>query len=376
MNGGRNVITRVFSIGSLQVLLCGAALSAEPVRIAADSAPNARQPQAAIDPAGRIHVVFGSGDSIFHCQSAAGATFDSPTRIPTQGKLSLGMRRGPRVAATADAVVMTAILGERGGGRDGDVLAWRSSDGGKSWDGPARVNDVPGAAREGLHALAAARDGRLYSVWLDLRNGKTEIFGSGSTDGGLTWSQNKRVYRSPSGSVCECCHPSVAFDPEGTLHVMWRNSFDGNRDMYLATSRDNGATFGKARKLGAGAWPLDACPMDGGALAVGAKGKVTSVWRRASDVFTLGSGRKEQRLAAGEQPWCAATPQGAYLVWISRRPGELWLKSPESPPDKIADNANDPVIAAGDSETSPVVVVWESGSGGGDGILALVVPHD
>ena len=52
--------------------------------------------------------------------------------------------------------------------------------------------------------------GELYGVWLDSRQqqrGK-RIFGAGSTDGGQTWSMNRPIYSSPSGSVCECCHPS------------------------------------------------------------------------------------------------------------------------------------------------------------------------
>jgi hypothetical protein len=158
---------------------------------------------------------------------------------------------------------------------------------------------------------------------------------------------------------------------------MWRNALDGHRDMYLAMSKDNGQSFAKTRKLGTGTWPLDACPMDGGALAIDAKGKVTSVWRRATEVFSLGTARQEQRLGIGEQPWCAAGSEGAYIVWLSRRPGELWLQAPSSRrPEKIADNANDPVVAASASGAGPVVIVWEAGSRGAGGILALVVPHD
>jgi hypothetical protein len=361
---------------AIQASFCLAAASAaEPVRVVGNDMPGARQPQVTIDGDGHIHVAFGSGDSIYYCRSDDGASFERPTQIPTRGKLSLGMRRGPRVAAPGDAIVVTAVLGERGGGKDGDVLAWRSDDAGMTWSGPTKVNDVPGSAREGLHALASGPQGQSFCAWLDLRNGKTEVFGAGSDDGGATWSKNALVYHSPSGSVCECCHPSVAYDGDGGLYVMWRNSLDGNRDMYLATSKDNGQTFAKARKLGTGAWPLDACPMDGGAVAVGGKGKVTSIWRRATEVYTLGTGRKEQPLGRGEQPWCAADATGAYLVWLSRRPGDLWLKAPGArQPEKIAGNANDPVVAVAPSGSAgPAVVVWEGDAGG---IQALVVPHD
>jgi hypothetical protein len=336
---------------------------------------DARQPQAAIDRDGAIHVVFGSGDSIYHAASDDAKAFGPPVKVASEGKLSLGMRRGPRIAIARGAIVISAIAGERGGGRDGDLLAWRSTDGGKSWSSSTRVNGVAGSAREGLHAMAAGEQGRVYSVWLDLRGGRTEILGSGSEDGGASWSQNKRIYRSPSGSVCECCHPSVAFGPHGTLYVMWRNSIDGLRDMFLVKSPDGGATFGQPRKLGAGSWTLDACPMDGGAIAVAPGQKITTIWRRERQVFTADSSDQETLIAQGEQPWCVATADGPYLAWLSDRPGDLWLSSPGSRlPAKVAADASDPMLAAAPGGHGPVVVVWETGGRGQGRIWAKVVP--
>jgi hypothetical protein len=155
---------------------------------------------------------------------------------------------------------------------------------------------------------------------------------------------------------------------------MWRNSVEGNRDMYLVSSKDGGQTFGKAHKLGKGTWPLDACPMDGGAVAVDPTGKVISIWRRGHEVFTADGSRKEQLLANGEQPWCAATADGAYLVWINQRPGELWLLAPGSRrPKKVADNANDPMLASSSNGTGPVIVVWETGSGDSHTVMAELI---
>jgi hypothetical protein len=181
--------------------------------------------------------------------------------------MSLGMRRGPRIASSGDAVVITAIGGPQGKGRDGDLIAYRSTDRGKGWQGPIRVNDVDASAREGLHAMTATEDGVLWCVWLDLRAKKTELYASKSLDGGLTWERNRLVYRSPGGSICECCHPSVVARGD-TVQILFRNSLGGNRDMYLVTSDDAGKTFGEAVRLGDMHWVLNACPMDGGMLAV------------------------------------------------------------------------------------------------------------
>ena len=209
--------------------------AAEAVRIVSPKVvPNARQPQAAIDERGTIHVTFGAEDSIYYCQSTdRGKTFSEANLIGKILDLSLGMRRGPRIVADSKNVVVTAISH-----KTGDLSAWHSSDMGKNWQGPVRVNDSPKSAREGLHGMAISLEGDIYCTWLDLRNDGTQIFGASSTDGGKTWSENREIYRSPSGTVCECCHPSVAYDSEGQLHVMWRNSLVGYRDMYIAQSND------------------------------------------------------------------------------------------------------------------------------------------
>ncbi len=328
-----------------------------------------RQPQLALDRNGGLHLVFGSGNNLYHCLSGdGGATFTDAVSVGSAKFLSLGMRRGPRVAMTSDTCVITAVGGERGGGRDGDLLAWRSADMGKSWLGPTRVNDVDGSAREGLHAMAASPAGDVYCAWLDLRNKRTEIVGASSRDGGKTWTENHLVYRSPDGSVCECCHPSAAFAPDGTLYVMWRNSRDGNRDMYVAESKDGGQSFADAIRLGAHHWQLAACPMDGGAIAIDSQGAVHTAWRRDKSVYTTsGDAPRDTKVSDGEQPWLAITEHGPALAWISSRPGDLLVKLPWTErAASIATGARDPgVIALDDSD----VVAWETERDGAPSII-------
>jgi hypothetical protein len=67
--------------------------------------------------------------------------------------------------------------------------------------------------------------------------------------------------------------------------------------MYLARSRD-GITFSKPEKLGTGTWKLNACPMDGGALAL-LNNRVVTVWRRGHDIFLASPGEKEERFGTG-----------------------------------------------------------------------------
>ncbi len=327
--------------------------------------PAARQPQAAVDPSGKVYVVLGAGDAVYCVASADGKSFSDPVKVGDAGSLALGMRRGPRVAATEKGVVVTAIGGKAGKGKDGDLLSWRSSDGGKTWKGPELVNSAADSAREGLHGMAAGPDGSVYCVWLDLRSKRMEVYGARSDDGGKTWRDEKRVYASPDGHVCTCCQPSVAFDPNGGLHVLWRNDLAGARDMYLCSSSDGGRTFGNAVKLGKGTWPLTRCPMDGGGLAGDDTGAVQTIWRREKEIFRCDAGKDEELLGRGEQGWAAFGPGGFYLAWIEARHGALRARVPgDVVPAVLSATASDPCVAAAPTGKGPVVVVWEEGKHG------------
>ena len=277
----------------------------------------------------RVYLVFGQGDLVSVAGSSdGGETFDKPTALPRAGRLALGMRRGPRIAVTSDAVLVAAVAGATGGGADGDVLLYRSTDRGATWQAPVAINDIPGSAREGLHAIVASPTGLVVVAWLDLREKGTRIYSAVSRDHGATWAPDSLVYASPSGTVCECCHPSVAIGVAGRVVIMFRNSLAGNRDMYVAESND-GVTFMPASKLGTGSWALDACPMDGGALSFSAGG-VVSTWRREGDVFLTTDRMPERRLGAGRDPVVAHFQSRRDVAW-SASDGVMLVRNEAAP---------------------------------------------
>jgi hypothetical protein len=344
------------------LLLCMLIVQGQPRPLSITDDPAARQPQLAASEAGDVYVSYGTGHSILVTRSTdGGRTFSPAVTIAEPKAMSLGMRRGPRIAASGASVAVSAIVGEQGRGRDGDLVVWGSTDAGRTWDSGTRVNSVPGAAREGLHGMAAGPSGRIALTWLDLRGGKTELWLATSWDGGRTWSPDRSVYKSPSGSICECCHPSVAFGPEGRLHLMFRNSLDGARDMYVISEDDRynrRSDFGPARKLGASTWRLDACPMDGGAFAIGADGKPIGIWRTEGRVL-LGSEGAEEQVADGKNPWLAVTGRSPILVWSEG--SRIVLKRGEEV-QTLSHRGTDPVVVAGPN--GAVYVAWEEARAG------------
>ncbi len=236
-----------------------------------------------------------------------GATFAPAIKVATVPNLMLGMRRGPRLAVHGDRITVTAIGAE--------LLAFTSGDAGRTWSEALTINDVPTSAREGLHDLAGAPDGRLFVTWLDLRNATMELWGATSIDGGRTWAPDAPVYKSSDKTICECCHPTALYDAAGNLAVMWRNAIDGSRDMWLTTRAKDTMQFSAARKLGEGTWQLKACPMDGGRIVALGEGKFGAVWQRAGNVFFSGETGREIDLGAGKQPVAISADNSVRVIW-------------------------------------------------------------
>lgn len=292
----------------------------------------AREPQIAAN-SSTVVLAFGAGNAIyFNSSSDRGKTFRPPAKVAEAGIVPLSRHRGPRIALSGNAIVITAVAGSKsaegahahGLPSDGDLLVWRSLDGGKTWSKGRAINDVAGSATEGLHALTGDGKGTLFAAWLDKRGAKgTKLYAARSTDGGATWSPNVVAYDSPSGSICECCHPSVAIDGAGNFVVMWRNSLGGSRDLYLATSRD-GVTFSAPRKLGNGTWRIDACPMDGGGLAVSAS-RILTAWRREGNVFLDEPGQSERQVGTGKDVALALSGNRTYVAWVNGSKVETWI---------------------------------------------------
>ncbi len=346
--------TRFFAFISIAT-----ALTAAPVEIIPPELRGAVQPQVAVAPSGRIHVVFGKDNAVFHTTSPDGRTFSAPVKIGELEKLALKMRRGPRVTATDKLVLVTAISHA-----DGNVHAWTSADTGKTWKETAPLNTATKSAREGLQALAGDGRGLVAAVWLDMRGKGTELWGRISRDGGATWVGDVSIYQSPDGHICECCVPTVAISPTGEIAAMWRNWLGGSRDLYLATSRD-GRTFSPAQKLGTGTWKLNGCPMDGGSLAFTPAGKWSAVWRRERTVFASDTSAPEKQLATNAaQPLTAYAGKMPLMLWEAL--GALMLQRGAGAPARFAENAAAASIVSGPESA---VVAWEATSSRAQTIL-------
>lgn len=323
-----------------------------------------RQPRIAVSPDGAVAAVaYGIKDEqsgTVYCMVSAdgGKTWASPNPVGTIPKLALGMRRGPQVAIGGGRIAVLAISHDTG-----DLLAWTSTDLGRTWSAPAAVNDAPKSAEEGLHAVAAAPTGTVLAVWLDHRDGgQQQLAGSRLEPGATAWTANQAIYQSPDGHICECCHPFAAADAAGDFFVAWRNSLGGARDMYLLVSTDGGRNFGKERKLGNGTWRLEGCPMAGPWVAAASPDQVVSAWPRKDRVYRSTPQMPEASMGLGKQPAVALGLGGEFMIW--NRDGDLRLKHPSHDTSESLGPGAYPAIASPPDGRGPVIAVWETADGG------------
>ena len=299
------------------------------------------QPQVASD--GKVTgVVFGSRGRVFYAtpESAPVAVADAPN-------LALGNHRGPRLAFTRAAIVVTATIAPPGQEfTPGTLRTWRSTDRGATWSAGPRVSD-PGSGGMGFQGIASDGGKTLWAAWIGPHNGHPSLYVSHSPDEGVTWAPQTVL----SETVCECCHPSVAIAANGVVHVLFRNNTGGNRDFYLATARD-GRRFDIV-KLGRESWRLDACPMDGGGLGVFGDSIVT-LWRRRGQLYTARpDGGAEEPFGAGYNAAVTLRADGMYAVW-SDGDGVV-AKLPGKGPVRLAKSGAFPSI----SPAGSVFAAWE-----------------
>jgi hypothetical protein len=340
------------------LLLAALLTSIPPVQV---GTPNL-QPQLASVP-GLTAVVFGSANSIWLSISQDnGHTFSAATQVARLPVLALHRHRGPRAVISGRTIVVSAVFGKRSPvGASGhhlaaaaDLMVWRSTDKGHSWSKPVAINDVPGSAREGLHAMAAGKHGEIAVVWLDLRSAGTRLYGSYSKDDGVTWSKNVLIYESPDGTICQCCDPSITSSGKNHFDVMFRNDLQGARDLYLTNWHLDGQ-LSEPRKLGTGSWNINACPMDGGGVAHHGSTTATA-WRRDRTVYLDEPGKPEVAIGQGKDVALALSAKGPYVAWTSSSGIELHRPG-ENQPISLSSAGNFPVLT--NLANGSVIAAWE-----------------
>jgi hypothetical protein len=183
-------------------------------------------------------------------------SFDQSTKVNLGGDIAIGESINPEGlvgqvflaidrsgTSTNNNVYMMASVLPTGTSNGSDVMFVRSTDGGRTFSAPVRVNDDP-VNHNKWHwfgTLSVAPNGRIDSVWLDTRNAAnntdSQLFYSYSTDGGTTWA--------PNVAVSNSFNPFLGYPNQNKLgdyltlvsddtgaDVAYAATFNGEQDVY------------------------------------------------------------------------------------------------------------------------------------------------
>lgn len=320
--------------------------SAGPVRgvraIDPPAGPGSGQPRLTVGPAGRVLLSWlqpvsgGHGHELVFSELADGS-WGSPRLVARGEDFFVNWADLPAVVATGGDSLAAHWLEKTGPGpyAYGIRIAF-SADGGRSWSAPVIPHRDGTQTEHGFVSLLPSASGGVRAVWLDGRR---------LADGAASAPDPAMTLRSatvrPGGAirssalldarVCDCCQTSAAATARGALVVYRDRSEDEVRD--IASVRRKKGGWSRPRPVHRDGWRIDACPVNGPALA--ARGRTAVVaW------FTAAEGRARVRVAfsrdAGESfgaplDVSRADPVGRVDVALLERRGALvsWVERTE-----------------------------------------------
>lgn len=191
---------------------------------------------------------------LFTRSTDGGKTWFKPIEIddhPGLPRDDNGALEGFDAAVAADSTVYAIWSNEEG------IVLTSSHDGGASFSRPHLILhtapimfaiDTLERANGFPQISVDPRSERLYVTWSDYRNGDLDVFCASSSDKGKTWSQPVRVNNDPVHNGAEQFFQWSAVDPaDGSVNVLFydRRSDPQNRKqiVVLARSTDGGHTF-------------------------------------------------------------------------------------------------------------------------------------
>ncbi len=243
----------------------------EPVRVVGGLAFQAR---VAVDTAGTVHLTWlrardvgllalGRASPIVASRSSdGGRTFSNPVRVSDPSRPLVGAA-SPVIDSDGELVVLYQdFKDDRRDFQNLEGPPWpkpfslvvsRPVDGGRAFSQGVELEKGLVPTRRFLvflpefPSLAAGPGDTLYVAWSDGRNGDEDVFLRRSDDDGRTWSEPTRVNDNRSGDGTSQYLPRVDVSPEGRVDVLFldrrRDEKNVMTDATLASSRDEGQSF-------------------------------------------------------------------------------------------------------------------------------------
>ena len=237
--------------------------------------PQSGEPFLASDAAGTVHMTWieKTSDSTYAVRYARldSATWSRPTTVVERRDLFVNWADYPSVIATPSGRLLVHWLQRSGAGRYAyDVRIAQSTDGGATWSDGAILHTDRSAAEHGFVALWAAPGDSVRAAWLDGRHMTADAGGHGQ--GAMSV---QAVSVAPTGTLgaeqpvdlrtCDCCQVAATVATSGPVVAYRDRTDDEVRDIAVVRLVDGKWTSPSI--VHADGWHIEACPVNGPALA-------------------------------------------------------------------------------------------------------------
>jgi hypothetical protein len=178
-----------------------------------------------------------STHEILYKRSTDGGTSWSSTR-----RLTWTHSNSFNPAIAADSANNIYIAWEQYIPGDFEICYKKSTNGGNTWSGDKRLTWTSEDSFSPSVAVNSAN--HIYIVWSDLTAGNREIFFKKSTNGGNSWSGKRLSWSSGWAET-----PNMVVDSYDDIHVVWSEDTPGNGELYYKKSTNSGANWTATKRL-------------------------------------------------------------------------------------------------------------------------------
>jgi hypothetical protein len=240
--------------------------------------PRSGEPFLASDATGAVHMTWieKTGDSTHAVRYARldGDAWSQPTTVIERPDLFVNWADYPSVIATPSGRLLVHWLQRSGAGRYAyDVRIAQSADRGATWTEGSVLHTDRGPSEHGFVATWLAPNDSIGAAWLDGRHMTPAVTGDGDHGGGAMSVQSVSI--SSTGTLgteqpldlrtCDCCQVAATVTASGPIIAYRDRTDDEIRD--IAVVRQVGGKWTSPSIVHADGWHIEACPVNGPALA-------------------------------------------------------------------------------------------------------------
>ena len=236
-----------------------------------------------------------------------------------------------------------------------DIFSSRWDPGTGAWSANVRVNDVA-TGQQFKPAVAVDGNDNAFAVWVDRRNGRSDIFASKRSASSGTWGSNVRVNSTTKFDTQDS--PAVAIAPNGDAIALWYRAANHKSNIWASRLLAGSSTWGPEIRVTSN----QTTQKQGPRVAFGPNGTAYAVWM---DPAVGNADIWYSTLPAGSSTWSTNTK-------ISDDPGSAF----QGPTDIGVDGAGNVLVAWTDRRTSPYQLRVRRLPAGGSWAASTVVTSD